>query len=197
MSHNCHITLCASRRKEIFNIKGNTKGNTMLCSQWCVGEDKNLFLLSQVASIPAIFVLTCVKDWTTFSPSSTLLLQGWLSKKGVLLKQWSGEMYPLIGCLNCHVPITWLIWGHFWSTTSINFSQNFHSIPIANTVPYKQKLNLSACLILSNNIKLFSQFKVCREEKLYLRCFSCSLVPGLTARERTTYWNLREVCCWC
>lgn len=158
-----------------------------------LGKDKNPFLLSQVGSIAVIFVISCIKDWTMISPSSTLRLQGWLSKKRILLKQWRGQMYPLIGCLNFHVPITWLIWGHSWSIISN------HKIFIVLLL-LKQCCTNKNCtwvLVLSNNIRLFSWFKVCREEKLYLRCLACSLVPGLTARERTTYWNLREVYCWC
>lgn len=36
VSYNFHNILCASKRKEIFSIKWNTKGNTMLYSQRCV-----------------------------------------------------------------------------------------------------------------------------------------------------------------
>lgn len=46
VSHNCCIILCTSKRKEIFSIKRNTKGNTMLYSQRCGGERQGPFSLN-------------------------------------------------------------------------------------------------------------------------------------------------------
>jgi len=148
--------------------------------------------------IAAIFVITCrenknkqtnkTKHWVIISSSSTLLLQAWLSQK-----QWGGQMLSLTGYLSFQVPITWLIWEHSWSVHSTNFSQFFFfcNISHANEMLYKQQLNCIVGLILPKNVKLFSPNLVERKSCTW-KCFICCLIPGLSARKETTYWNLRK-----
>ena len=162
-------------------------------SQWCVGERQEPFSLKPSSEYSCNLCEHLCKilnnDFIIIYPTSARLI---LSKNRILVKQCSGQMCLFMGYLNCHVPITWLIWGHSWSLISMNFSQIFTVLLIQCCT----SKNWTWAFVLSNYISLFSWFKVCRKEKLYLRCFACSLVPALTARERATHWNLRELCCW-
>lgn len=168
----CHIIVAlyyvqAKERK--FSALKETQRATLCFTLRDVGEkDKDLFLLSQEASTAAIFVFTCIKDLTMISPSTTLFLQGWLSKKRILLKQLMGWIYPFIGCLHFHVPVIWL----FWSTISIKFSQNVQSVSIANLQVKSEQVTF-----LSNSIRFFPPKKgVWRGKAVFevLCLFSCA-----------------------
>lgn len=87
----CHIifTIYYVQAKERKFSALNETQRAILCFTLrgvCV-EDKNPSLLSQEASIDTIFVFTCIQDLKThLKDLSTLFLQGWLSKKRILLK---------------------------------------------------------------------------------------------------------------
>lgn len=127
VSHNCHITLCAIRRKQVFNINRNTKSNAILCSPWCGGKEKNHKPRSEYSCYLCDHLHKRLNNHFTITcPNFTSLI--------IKREQWNVQIYLLIGYLNCSVPITWLTRGHSGRVASMNFSQNFYNITIANDI---------------------------------------------------------------